>query len=81
MIEKGTGKIAIVDTEHFLSLVGIKEKMKFKWYFSWGLYLAGKCAKALFLRDKASRKRAQLMSSNTELTYKKRGKKSPLQKS
>lgn len=80
MIESGTGKIAIVDTEHFLTLVGIKEKMKFRGYFSWGLYLAGKCAKAMFLRDKATRKRAQLAKSDFELVYEKKGSKFPLKR-
>ena len=80
MIEKNTGKIAIVDTEHFLTLVGIKKRVKFRGYFSWGIYLAGKCAKALFLRDKATRKQAQLVQSNFELTYEKKADKSTLQK-
>lgn len=70
LIERKTKKIAIVDTEHFLSVVGMKKKRKFTGYFSWGIYLAKSCAKAMFFRSKADRKFAQTSKSETELKYK-----------
>lgn len=69
LIEKGTGKLAIVDTEHFLSVVGMKKRRKFRGYFSWYCYLVSKCVKAMFCRSKAARKDAQLTKSETELRY------------
>ena len=69
LIERNTGKIAIVDTEHFLSVVGMKKKKKFTGYFSWGLHLAMKCAKEMFFKNKLERRLAQLQESETELRY------------
>lgn len=62
MVEKDTNKIVIVDTEHFPSVVGIKEKMTFDSYTSWYLYLMGKCAKDWFFRTKDERHLAQSTS-------------------
>lgn len=59
MIEKGTKKVVIVDTEHFPSVVGIKEKVAFDSYTSWYLYLMGKCTKDWFFRTKPERQEAQ----------------------
>jgi len=59
MIEKNTNKIVIVDTEHFPSVVGIKEKVSFDSYTSWILYLMGKCAKDWFFRTKEERQSIQ----------------------
>jgi len=59
MIEKNTGKIVIVDTEHFPSVVGIKEKVAFESYTSWILYLMRKCTKDWFFRTKNERQLAQ----------------------
>jgi hypothetical protein len=69
MYEKDTGKIAIIDTEHFLSLVGLKEPMKFTGYFAWGVHLGTYCARRMFFRDKQERKNSQLQVSHTELKY------------
>jgi len=69
MIERNTKKIAIVDTEHFLSVVGMKKKKRFTSYFSWGLYLADSCFRAMFLRTKKKRKKVQTEKSETELCY------------
>jgi len=59
MIEKDTNKIVIVDTEHFSSVVGIKEKVSFDNYTSWYLYLVSKCIKDWFFRTKDERQIAQ----------------------
>lgn len=49
LIEKNTGKITFIDTEHFPSVVGIKGKFEFNSYTSWYVQLGGKCLKnALF---------------------------------
>ena len=69
MIERNTKKIAIVDTEHFLTVVGMKEKKQFTSYFLWGVDLAKSCGTAMFFRTKKARKLVQLKKSETELTY------------
>jgi hypothetical protein len=56
MIEKNSGKIIIVDTEHFPSFVGLKEEITFNNYTEWYLYLAGKCFKNEFLLTKKERR-------------------------
>jgi hypothetical protein len=47
--------IVIIDTEHFPTIVGLKEKKKFKSHYSWYLYLAGKCFHDTFLLTKQQR--------------------------
>jgi len=54
-IDKKNKQIAIVDTEHFPTIVGIKENVKFNNYIEWYLYLAGKCLKDLYFRTKVER--------------------------
>jgi len=56
MIERNTGKVAIVDTEHFLSVVGMRKKKTFRGYFSWGVYLANIALESMFFRTKKRRK-------------------------
>src|SRR5262249_53722005 len=56
MIEKGTKKFIIVDTEHFPSSVGLKEKVAFDSYAAWYIYLAGKCWHNAFMSTKAERR-------------------------
>ena len=51
-IEKGTGKIALIDTEHFPTLVGLKRKFKVNGYFTWYMKLAGKCFKDKLFKSK-----------------------------
>ncbi len=55
MIEKGTNRIAIIDTEHFASMTGIRETMTFSSYKSWYLKLSRKCFKDVMLRSKHDR--------------------------
>lgn len=66
-IEKGTKKIVIVDTEHFPTVVGFKEKKRYKSYFEWYLGLSGICAKNMFFRTKNERIDAQTTTSEYAL--------------
>jgi hypothetical protein len=59
MEEKGTGKLLLVDTEHFPSMVGLKEPLEFDSYSSWYLQLSAKCFKDNFLRHKKMRRELQ----------------------
>ena len=59
MIEKGTHKFVIVDTEHFPSFVGLREKINFDNYFNWYLYLANKCWRNAFMQTKRERRNPQ----------------------
>ncbi len=58
MIEKDQ-KLVIVDTEHFPSFVGLREKISFSSYSDWYLYLAGKCCRNVFLQNKWERRHPQ----------------------
>jgi len=56
MLEKETGKIAIVDTEHFPTLVGFnKENLGFKGYWDWYWSLIKKCSKDVLFRSRSDR--------------------------
>ena len=59
MPEKNTGKIVIVDTEHFPTVVGIKEPVTFDNYYDWYTFLIKKCSKDWFFRTKNERDIAQ----------------------
>lgn len=59
MIEKGSGKFIIVDTEHFPTVVGLREKISFDSYSNWYLYLAGKCWRNAFMQNKHERRNPQ----------------------
>ena len=63
MIEKGTNKLIIIDTEHFASLVGLREKKEFRSYLQWYFYLGTKCAKDMFLRTRNQCKKVQCTES------------------
>jgi len=56
MIEKDTHKFVIVDTEHFPTTVGLREKINFDSYSNWYLYLAGKCWNNAFMQTKRRRR-------------------------
>lgn len=56
--------IVIVDTEHFPTIVGLKEKIKFRDHRSWYLYLAGKCFHDAYFRTKNQRYAAQTKTHN-----------------
>ena len=51
--------ISIVDTEHFPSMVGLKEEPFFNNHLEWYLYLGAKFFQDAFLQTKCSRKKAQ----------------------
>jgi len=59
LVEKGTGKIVIIDTEHFPTMVGLKEPLIFESYPSWYLQLSKKCVMDNFMKDKGQRRAAQ----------------------
>lgn len=67
MVEKHTNKLVIIDTEHFPTLVGLKEKMSFKTYIRWYLGLARKAAHDIFFRDKKERLLAQTTPSKLRI--------------
>lgn len=55
MVEKETEKIVIIDTEHFPSLAGFKERPRITTYSSWYLHLLFKYVKDRFFRSKSER--------------------------
>ena len=59
MIEKSTGLIIIIDTEHFPSLVGFKVRPRITSYSSWYLHLLFKFFKNRYTRSKKARIRLQ----------------------
>lgn len=52
-------KIAIIDTEHFPTMTGLREPLEFDSYFSWYSQITGKCLKDTFLRTKNQREDLQ----------------------
>lgn len=60
MIEEGTGKMVVIDTENFRALVGLKDRFVVDSYFDWYKKLAKKCVKDRFFRTKKDRANAQL---------------------
>ncbi|MCL5436622.1 MAG: hypothetical protein M1549_01940 [Candidatus Dependentiae bacterium] len=57
MIEKGTGKIVFIDTEHFASIVGLREPLTFTSYADWYVKLSNNCFKKSLFRSKETRRR------------------------
>lgn len=57
--EKDDYTISIVDTEHFPTMVGLKEEPFFNNHMEWYIYLAAKFFQDAFLQTKDSRKKAQ----------------------
>lgn len=57
IIEKGTGKIALIDTENFASTTGSKERVEFNSYTAYYLKLSNNCIKRALFRSKAARKK------------------------
>lgn len=70
MIEKDSNKIVIVDTEHFPTIVGLREKpSRFNSYASWYMYLSRKCFGDMFLRTKKTRRIAQTRHNAMHLVF------------
>lgn len=59
MIEKGSKKLILVDTEHFPSMVGLREPFVFDTYGDWYCKLVGKGFVDIFGRTKPVRKAIQ----------------------
>ncbi len=59
MIEKGSLKMVLVDTEHFPTMVGLKEPIIYTNYTEWYMQLSLKCLKDNFCRTKKYRKALQ----------------------
>ncbi len=59
VIEKETGKIIIIDTEHLPTMVSLKEPIKVDSYRSWYSYLVKKGFQEYFLRTVEERKKLQ----------------------
>lgn len=69
-IEHGSHKLVIIDTEHFPSLVGIREEPKdFKSYFQWYCYLANKFVSDSMFQTKRSRRALQKSPNKYHLQY------------
>lgn len=67
LIEQKTNKLVIIDTEHFPTLVGLKEKCTFTSYVGWYLGLAKKATHDIYFRLKSERNRAQTKQSELNL--------------
>lgn len=63
LYEKNTGKILIIDTEHFPTMVGLKEKVDFDNYAQWYTYLMKKCAKDMLFSSEARLRRMAMQPS------------------
>lgn len=62
LIEKETGKITFIDTEHFASITGLKEYVDFTSYTDWYSKLARNCLKnALFITPRSRMERANIV--------------------
>ena len=59
MVEKSTGIIVLIDTEHFPTMVGLKEPLEYDDYVTWYRKLSTKCFKDMFLRTKKDRRDLQ----------------------
>lgn len=60
VIEKETGKILMIDTEHFPSMAGFKKRPRITSYASWYFQLLTKFIKDRFFRTKKERHQIQL---------------------
>jgi hypothetical protein len=61
--------ISIVDTEHFPSMVGLKEEPFFNNHLEWYIYLAAKFFQDAFLQTKKSRRKAQKIFNPCAITW------------
>ena len=59
LIEEGTGDRVIIDTEHFPSMVGLKNRVKFTSYTQWYCSLSAMALEAQFCRHKRCRRAIQ----------------------
>lgn len=59
MVEKSTGTIVLIDTEHFPTMVGLNEEFEFDDYATWYCKLSSKCFRDMLLRNKKKRRDLQ----------------------
>lgn len=59
MVEAGTGKLVFIDTEHFATVVGLREPLVFESYARWYIKLANHYVKHALFRDKKKRREEQ----------------------
>lgn len=59
MFEETTGKLVVVDTEHFPTVLGLKRPLYYKSYFSWYRQLAFKFCEDKLWRTKKARRDLQ----------------------
>lgn len=67
--ENNDYSISIVDTEHFPSMVGLKEEPFFNNHLEWYIYLGAKFFQDAFLQTKDSRRKAQCKNSPCEIKW------------
>jgi len=60
-------KIAIIDTEHFPTIVGIKKRRGFRTHRHWIAFLVGKYVRDAYGRTKSMRRRAQIESRELDI--------------
>lgn len=60
IVEKSTGVVVLIDTEHFPTMVGLKEPIIYDDYPTWYRKLSSKCFNDIFLRNKHIRRSMQL---------------------
>lgn len=59
LLEKDTGKLVIIDTEHFPTLTGLKQKLNAKSYIGWYIKLSFNAFKARYCYSKKARRNMQ----------------------
>jgi hypothetical protein len=67
--ENNNYSISIVDTEHFPSMVGLKEEPFFNNHVEWYIYLGAKFFQDAFLQTKNSRRQAQCKYNPCEIKW------------
>ncbi len=67
--EKEEYTLSLIDTEHFPSMVGIKEVIQLRSHTHWYLYLAEKATRDIFLRNKQKRRTAQTIPNQLALSW------------
>jgi hypothetical protein len=68
VVEKKTGKLVIIDTEHFPTIVGLRTSRPFDSYVGWLLHLSNKFLNDTMFQAKCDRKFLQHLPSYTHLT-------------
>lgn len=68
MVEKGTNRLVLVDTEHFPTMVGLREPLEYNTYADWYYQLIKKCLKDCLFRSKKERRAFQQATTKQPLT-------------